>query len=285
MQLGELISEFRTRLTSVMDASEADAVTFRAFEDVLGIRRSDTVIRKQDKLDENTIDSMKRVLQRLEAHEPVQYVTGKAPFMEWTFEVRRDVLIPRPETEELVRWMLETIKPASTGNLIDLGTGSGCIPIAFKKNRPTWKVYAIDVSPAALEVAARNAQTIGADILLESDDILLTHSSAPWRMARFDVIISNPPYIPAEEMSTMHPRVVNYEPSLALFTPPSDPLIFYKSIRDLAIQQLEPNGWIFLEVHENFSESTLRLFQSPPFKMAEIKEDLFGKERMIRVRM
>ena len=265
-----------------MEAEEARTITGRVFEHVLGLRRSDMVLQRDEEISQEIEGQLMSYLERLEKNEPVQYVLQEAPFLGRTFFVDTNVLIPRPETEELVEWMLESTSGQSAGHLIDLGTGSGCIPISFQLARPEWHVKAIDISVQALEVAARNASVLNSTVIFEVDDLLSPNSTSNWRAQQYDVIVSNPPYIPLSERETLHERVRDREPSQALFTPDDDPLLFYRAIKNFAIHLLKPGGSVFLEVHENYAAQTLALFQHQDFSSSVLKNDFFGKPRMIR---
>ncbi len=265
-----------------MEKEEAQAITGRVFEHVLGLRRSELVLEGNRSVDAPVVKRLMDYLDQLAAQEPVQYVLQQAPFLDRLFYVDSQVLIPRPETEELVTWMLSTTANHGQGRLIDLGTGSGCIPVSFALDRPEWEVYAVDVSEDALNVAERNAAMHHAAIQFERDDMLSMAAEASWRTGKFDIMVSNPPYIPVSERASLHERVREKEPSLALFTPEDDPLLFYRAIRQLAITHLMSGGSLFLEVHAHFAKPTLALFQDNEFSSAELKNDFFGKPRMIR---
>ncbi len=284
MTWGELRDLFVQRLTAVMEPEDAQSVAYRLIEDWSGLKRMDVQIKFREVVDHVLEARFLAALPRLESHEPVQYVSGYAPFYGRDFQVAPGVLIPRPETEELVQWLLQTIKPAGEGTLLDLCTGSGCIPSTFSLERPRWEVQAVDLSECALEIARENSSSLGAKVDYHLGDVLSPDSTATWMNKSYDVITCNPPYIPSQEKESLHPRVKLHEPAMALFVPDEDPLLFYKAVRELAVDILKPGGWLFLEIHSRFAESTLRLFQSPPFKTAEWREDLSGHERMIRVR-
>jgi release factor glutamine methyltransferase len=284
MNLETVRSGYREKLAAVMSTEEAEAVTSRVFEEVLGLRRIDLVMNKELPVAPELQVRLEQVLLRLLSSEPVQYVLESAPFYGREFFVSPAVLIPRPETEELVRWMLESVKDASYGRLIDFGTGSGCIPVTFAVERPDWEVMAVDISPAALAVAEKNARKFSASVSFRQLDLLAYDSASSWPPAFFKVIVSNPPYIPESEADLLDDRVRKYEPGLALFTPEEDPLLFYRALQRLASVLLAPGGELFLEVHERYARETLRLFNDESFVGAELRNDIFGKPRMIRVR-
>ena len=235
----------------------------------------------QDKLiDENTAKQLETVLQRLMKHEPLQYVIGEAWFYNLPFFVNENVLIPRPETEELVDEVIKYLKNAPSKTLIDIGSGSGCIPVSIKKNIHAARVISVDVSKNALQVAEKNAEANKVSVEFLQLDFLddQQHGLLP----QTDIIISNPPYIPADEKESMDKNVTMHEPALALFVPQDDPLIFYKKIKHFADEHLNPGGRIFLEVHENLAKETAAVFDHENYK-TEIKKDISGKERMLLI--
>jgi release factor glutamine methyltransferase len=209
---------------------------------------------------------------------PIQYITGKTWFMGEPYIVNDQVLIPRPETEELVDWVIEyaAIK-GKVLRILDIGTGSGCIAIAIKKALPEAIVSAIDISTSAIKIAAANAATLKADIEFIALDILNT----AFLPGQYDVIVSNPPYIPMHEMKNMELQVTDHEPNIALFVPDEDPLVFYKAIARLAKLHLSTNGQLFFEIHYDQGDAMIALLDEMHFH-AELRTDLFGKDRMIR---
>lgn len=217
-------------------------------------------------------------LKRLKVGEPIQYVLGEQWFYGMKFKVTQDVLIPRPETEELVEFVLESLQPLSSEKLtiLDVGTGSGCIAIALKKHFPNATVFGLDISVGALKIAQQNAQEIGVEVEWLLADIF-TLKKIPYSV---DVVVSNPPYIPEGERNTMQPQVVHFEPSLALFVPDVNPLIFYNRILEFSNDNLARNGWIFFEVHQRFGNEVLKKTTSF-FKKAGLKTDISGNSRIV----
>ncbi|MCO5233824.1 MAG: peptide chain release factor N(5)-glutamine methyltransferase [Chitinophagales bacterium] len=219
----------------------------------------------------------KQVLLRLAASEPWQYVIGKEWFYDMELKVTKDTLIPRPETEELVSLVLKN-HSKSPLRLLDIGTGSGCIPIALKKQSPLWQVLACDISEAALEIAKFNAVHHQVEIEFYIENILApTQSLEP-----LDVIISNPPYIPLGEKTLMSNNVLDYEPHLALFVEDEDPLIFYRAIGNFAIYHLKPGGRLYFELNEFYAKPILELIESFHFKDVQLIEDFYGKLRILK---
>lgn len=218
------------------------------------------------------------VAEQLSAGRPVQYIIGKTEFCGEEFTVREGVLIPRPETEELVMWAREVAKEFPSPRILDLCTGSGCIAIALKKLIPAAAVTAIDLSAEALAIAQENATKLGADVRFLADDVL--KGVPQLQNESFDIIISNPPYIPISEREAMHINVTNFEPAMALFVEDSDPLIFYREIARIAKSRLSDRGALLFEIHELLADETLQMLQSEGFE-AELRHDFLNKPRMI----
>lgn len=218
------------------------------------------------------------VAEQLSAGRPVQYIIGKTEFCGEEFTVREGVLIPRPETEELVMWAREEAKEFPSPRILDLCTGSGCIAIALKKLIPTATVTAIDLSAEALSIAQENATKLGAEVRFLADDVL--QGVPQLGNEQFDIIVSNPPYIPISEREAMHINVTNFEPAMALFVEDSDPLIFYREITRIAKSRLSDRGALLFEIHELLADETLQMLQKEGFE-AELRHDFLNKPRMI----
>lgn len=275
MTVQEAFDQLTKLLLPPYGAEEARSIARIALEDGFGWKQPYGSL----KLDEKQIERLFAMATRLQAHEPVQYVVGKAFFYGYPFRVTPATLIPRPETEELVHWILED-RQESALRVLDVGTGTGCIPIVLQLKKPSWKVVAIDLSEAALEVAAENAAKLGAGVDFRQVDFL---TEAEWgRLGRFDLLVSNPPYIPQKESAMMEANVLQYEPHLALFVSDDDPLLFYRKIRDFAQVQLESGGSIYLEVNEFNAKQVMGLFAGPRWKEAVLKRDIQGKDRMLK---
>lgn len=218
------------------------------------------------------------VAEQLSAGRPVQYIIGKTEFCGEEFTVREGVLIPRPETEELVMWAREVSKEFPSPRILDLCTGSGCIAIALKKLIPAATVTAIDLSAEALAIAQENATKLGAEVRFLADDVLKGVPQLGDK--QFDIIVSNPPYIPISEREAMHINVTNFEPAMALFVEDSDPLIFYREIARIAKSRLSDRGALLFEIHELLADETLQMLQKEGFE-AELRHDFLNKPRMI----
>ena len=271
---------FLQQLKAIYSQSEATVITDWVFESIAGLQRFDIVKDPQQLLTNSIAEQLQTALADLLLHKPMQYVTGEAWFYNLKLFVNEHVLIPRPETEELVQLVLDSSVARSNPlpTILDIGTGSGCIALAIKKNLPAADVTAIDVSKQALYIASINAATYDADIIFLKVDFL---DESEWEsLPMFDIIISNPPYIPINEKANLDTNVTAYEPHQALFVPDNAPLLFYEKIATFGIKHLNPNGQIFMETHEDFAKETAALF-SENYKTVLIKKDLFGKERMV----
>lgn len=227
-----------------------------------------------------------QIIERLTNYEPIHYVLGETEFFNLKFKVNPDVLIPRPETEELVEWVSDDLKFVESSSdsaeqnmkILDIGTGCGCIPVALKKHHPKAQISAMDVSAEALVVAKENGVLNQTDVGFFQDDIL--NPKADER--KWNIIVSNPPYIPLDEKVNIDKQVKSYEPHVALFSPTEEPLLFYHSIAKYALQHLEPDGKIYLETHKNLSRDVAMLLGEYGFKDVIIRTDMSGNERMVR---
>ena len=224
------------------------------------------------------IDGVERCAAQLAAGCPVQYVTGRTEFCDMTFHVDGSVLIPRPETEELVLWAEQCAAGFQRPRILDVCTGSGCIAIVLAAHLPQAEVTALDISHTALETARRNAAMNGVSIRFIEDDALNGMPSLAGET--FDIIVSNPPYIPHSEIESMHVNVTRYEPHEALFVDDADPLVFYRAIARTARTMLSDDGSLFFEVHEAWAERTAEMLRGEGFGQTEVRNDLFGKPRM-----
>jgi len=267
-------------LQLIYDAGEAGSIASLVLEKLSGERAILRSPKKEMELTEAQEALLQQWLPRLATAEPVQYVIGEAWFDNTPFYVNNTVLIPRPETEELVHWVATVARQFGPGvRILDIGTGSGCIPIALKKRLPAAAIWALDTSAAALQTARTNAERQGTDIRLVQADILDEHQ---WEtLPVFDIIVSNPPYIPQAEENAMHRNVTAFEPALALFVPDQDPLLFYRVIAAFAKKHLAPNGRLFFEIHADGGADTTALLRAEGFT-AELRKDINEKDRMIQ---
>ncbi len=279
MMIKDLYRNFLVQLQKIYSLSEATAITEWVFEKMASLKRSD-ILKNPEKIITPVADKLiQETLQELLSNKPVQYVLGEAWFYRMKFKVNKHVLIPRPETEELVEQLITDRKSKLTDPaILDIGTGSGCIPIAIKKNLPASKLTAVDISTGALVLAKENAVLHNAAVNFILLDFLdqSNWSSLPF----FDIIISNPPYIPILEKEKLAKNVTDFEPHLALFVPNNSPLVFYEKIAAFGRDHLLPNGKIYLETHEDYAKETAALFRGH-YQTVMIKKDIYGKERMV----
>ena len=269
-------------LTSLYPDREAAVITDWVMENITGRKKIDRLIYKNTALSPAESDLLQRYSAELQTHRPVQYVLHESWFAGMKFYVDEQVLIPRPETEELVQWVVETLRSAGGPGrpaIIDVGTGSGCIAIAVQHLLPLARVTACDISEGALSVARRNAASLGSELNFLQLDILDPNQWAT--LPSFDCIVSNPPYIPIQDKASMTPHVLEFEPHLALFVEDKDPLLFYRAIAGLAGEKLSPGGSVLAEIHEDLAAPVRALFHEHGFQKVIIKKDMQGKDRMI----
>ena len=297
MTLLDFKLHFKNSLSEIYPTTEIDSFFFLLMEEYLDLQRIDTVLKPDFKIDEENLSILKKVLAKLQNEEPIQYIIGETEFYGLPFLVDEHTLIPRPETEELVEWILEEarslkVEAGSLGSLsiLDIGTGTGCIPISLAKNLPEAKISAIDVSVDALKIAKKNAALnkvqvdfLEIDILkIDSLNKMLKPVQHENNNCNFDIIISNPPYVRELEKVEIQNNVLQNEPHLALFVSDNNPLIFYDKIADLAKNHLTKNGLLFFEINQYLGKETCDLLNAKGFKNIQLKKDLFGNDRMIK---
>lgn len=263
------------RLSERYDEREARNLVNTLFDEFNGWSRAELVLHSNDRLGESELLRYHFALKRMMQGEPVQYVLGCGWFMGMKLRTTPAALIPRPETEELVRLVLER-NTLSAPAILDVGTGSGCIAIALKKHLPEATITAIDISEEALMLAESNANSLEVNVELKVVDVLKNNS-----LGKFDIVVSNPPYIPVSEAASMAKHVTEHEPHLALFTENDDPLVFYRRLMELTPTMLRPGGCVCCEIHENLADDLLQLAQHYPIQTPEIHRDLQAKNRMI----
>ena len=269
-------------LKNVYETDELRNIIELVIEHITNLSRAEQVKNRLAYLTCTQLENLDAITERLKKKEPVQYVLGEAWFAGMKFKVNKNVLIPRPETEELVDWIVKESQKlkVKNQNIIDIGTGSGCIPITIKKKLQVANVSAIDVCSEALFTATENAIELNAEVGFLLVDFL---DEEKWNeLAQYDVIVSNPPYVKQSEINTMHERVKDFEPHLALFVPDEDALIFYKKLADFSSKHLNPEGSLFVEINEALGEAVVKLLQSAGFVNIELKKDMQGKDRMVR---
>ncbi len=274
----QVSAHFKQVLDGIYPQVEIKNFVWFVFEHLFAYSKIDIIMNETRELDSDQQTFCNDALDKLKQQVPIQHIIGSTEFYELNFNVNKHVLIPRPETEELVHWILGDNK-LSTPKILDIGTGSGCIPISLKKNIPKAEISAWDISPEALDVAIGNANLNTVEINFELMDALNPVISND---NKYDVIVSNPPYIRALEKKLMHQNVLSHEPHLALFVKDNDPLLFYRAISKLAFETLNTNGCLYFEINEALGKETCDLMRGIGFKNIELRKDLFGKDRMIK---
>ena len=281
MLLKQYKIHFFDALKNIQDEQEIESFFFILTEYLHNLKRVDVALNPNFELSEDDVKKWNAILLDLQQEKPIQYITGEAWFYGLRFEVNENTLIPRPETEELVEWIIESQKSkvqSQKFEILDIGTGSGCIPIALKANLPQVNVSAIDVSEEALEVAKRNAAINKVDINFIQANILEVEDLN----CHFDIIVSNPPYVRVLEKQEIKKNVLDYEPHLALFVDDNDALLFYRKIAQLALINLAPNGLLFFEINQYLGKETVGLLENLGFKNIELRKDFYGNDRMIK---
>lgn len=274
--------QLKEQLQQLYDANEAAAISHMFMEYITGLGKLERLDKKDVLLTSKQQDIYDIRSKELVRGKPVQYVTGKAWFLGREFSVNENVLIPRPETEELVQWIASETKDQGSKikNILDIGTGSGCIPVSLKLALPEVVITSCDISNEALNVARTNANKLNAIVDFVQLDFLDTGQHN--KLETFDVIVSNPPYIPAEEKGRLHSNVKDYEPALALFVPDNDALVFYRAIALFGKQHLAANGYIYCELDAAHAEECKVLLEDAGYKNVELKMDMYGNWRMLK---
>lgn len=269
--------EFIRELSSIYNKEEATALFSWLSEDLLHLKTHDFLLQTEVDIDTNQLNTFVQAKSRLLKQEPIQYILGYTEFFGLKINVTPDVLIPRPETEELVQWVLEDYKAqVHQLSLIDIGTGSGCIPVALAKNLPQAKVMGLDISEHALQLASSNSELHDAKVEFIKSDVLQLKA-----LPEVDVIVSNPPYVKYDEHLKMKDNVLKHEPHLALFVANDDPLIFYKKIAELALNA-KKKPVVYVEISQYLAQDTSQLFKDFGFEQVEIKKDFRGNDRMLK---
>ena len=266
----------RQSLQSLYDTREINNITDCVLEHLLHTDRTHLLMERSSVLSESVHQQIEAIAMRLHSGEPLQYILGTAPFYGMDLHVSPAVLIPRPETEELVEWILSE-NDMSPRRVLDMGTGSGCIALALAQNRPSWSVEAIDISNEALDLARKNADENGIKVDFRQQDIL----QIPSQQEIYDIIVSNPPYITPSEKKQMHCNVLDFEPHLALFVPEDDPLLFYRAIARFASTVLKPGGQLYFEINRQFGQETLNMIQQESTLQPTLRKDISQNDRMI----
>jgi release factor glutamine methyltransferase len=278
----DVFARFKENLSGIYESNEIKSLTLLTLSEITGSSKA-AIKAFTDR--ELLVDQAKKtddILSELKTGKPLQYILGHTEFYGLPFKVTPAVLIPRPETEELVEWVLSSIKSnqLAAGSLLDIGTGSGCIPISLKKHLQGFDVASIDISSEALAIAKQNAELNNVDVNFIEGDVLNLKSEV--EHSTFDIIISNPPYVTLQDKQLMHANVTDFEPHTALFVPENDPLIFYRAIADFALKRLNKNGLLFFEINESYGNETVELLNHKSFRNIELRKDMSGRDRMIK---
>lgn len=273
--LSGLLSYFKRKLSENYEEREIENIFYLICYYQFGLSKIMVAVEDR-KLTESELLKIREYVHRLQNNEPIQYILGETEFYGLKISVNPSVLIPRPETEELIELILKQTKVS--GRVLDIGAGSGCIPIALKKNRPGFDVFATDISDKALELAKENAVINNVNVEFIKSDILEDDLNS---IPILDLIVSNPPYIPLSDKNEMEARVLEFEPDIALFVPDNDPLIFYKRIGQIGRQKLNEGGKLFFEIHEGLGNEVRGLLEGLDYHQVTIHKDLQGKDRMV----
>lgn len=273
-----IVNEIRNALREHYPDSEALALAKMLLVEAFGFSTLELYGGKDKEISGKRLDVLNEMIARLKKNEPIQYVIGAEVFCGWTFEVNENVLIPRPETQELVHWIVADWKSDAPCRILDVGTGSGCIAISLSKLLEGAEVEAWDISEGALRVARRNADRNEAQVLFRRVDVL----KACTEDCRYDVIVSNPPYIAESEKQDMEANVLEWEPHTALFVPDADPLLFYRRIAELGVSMLNEGGALYFEINRAYGEETVRMLEGLGYKQIELRKDNWGNDRMIK---
>ncbi len=276
------ISHIRQTLGQHYSSSEINGFIRIIFESVCGYSLTDLILYKNNILSDSLRKQIDKIVERIDQNEPIQYVLGRSLFCGISFSVTPDVLIPRPETEELVE-LITARHAGSAPRILDMGTGSGCIAVSLAKKLPESRVEAWDISEKALQVARKNAQENQANVTFKQVDI--TRELPPEAVQPYDIIVSNPPYVCLREKAEMERNVLDYEPHLALFVPDEDPLLFYRAILRAGKRLLAEGGFIYFEINRMFGHQTVSLLRQNGYEKTEIIQDLSGNDRMVAARL
>ena len=279
MILKSLRTYFNNALLGYYPENEIESFFNLLSEKILKMKRVDIVLNLYKVVLGKKYDKFQIAIDRLKKYEPIQYILGDTVFCGLNFKVNNAVLIPRPETEELVDWIIKDNISKTSINILDIGTGSGCIPITLAKNLPNAKLYSVDISKDALKLAKENAKKNEVEVNFIKADIL--NDSLNFEDMTFDIIVSNPPYVRQSEKSLMKENVLNYEPHLALFVDDEDAFVFYKRIVELSDTLLKQEGSLYFEINEGLGEGTMNVMNNR-FKNVELRKDINGKDRMIK---
>lgn len=281
MKLKDYRKYFTEQLSTLYDTAEAERFFIITLEELKGWNRSRLALNPDEELTPDEVRQWDEVLQHLKEQKPIQYIFGKAWFYGLEFRVNENTLIPRPETEELVEWIISENKNRQDITILDIGTGSGCIAVSLAKNLPYAKVFALDVSEQALEVAKHNAKANGTNVTFIKEDILSVEALPQ----QFDIIVSNPPYVRHLEKAEIKDNVLQYEPHLALFVEDNDALLFYRTIAQLGKSSLKKGGMLYFEINQYLGYETVKMLADSQYQDIILKKDMFGNDRMVKAKL
>jgi release factor glutamine methyltransferase len=297
MKLYEAEQYIKEGLKEIYGVAESASIADLAMEHLTSLSKPDRIARKEETLSDVQAADLEKIVKRLKDHEPIQYVMNKTWFYGMELYVDKNVLVPRPETEELVHWIISDVKAAGLDvferkpmkadetaklKILDVGTGSGCIALALKKTMARAEVWGCDKSEEALNIARRNGSAL--DIRIDFQGVDFLDAAQQKQLPTSDIIVSNPPYVPLKDKETMQANVVGFEPHMALFVPNDDALLFYKALAQFGKERLHKNGSIYMEIHENLGNAVVELFRKEGYTAIELKKDMQGKDRMVKVR-
>jgi release factor glutamine methyltransferase len=295
MKISEATIWLRKELEKIYSTSESASIATMAMEHLTGLSRSEQLKKQEEPLQVHSLHELTTMAHRLGGHEPIQYIIGNCWFYGLNLFVDKNVLIPRPETEELVDWIIKDVsekkldvfdKTATSSDqttvlkILDVGTGSGCIALALKNKMQRAEVWGCDLSEEALNVARRNGSSL--DIRVDFQGVDFLDPSQQRLLPSVDIIVSNPPYIPLKDQHEIQPNVLDFEPHTALFVPDNDPLVFYKALSEFGKIRLHPAGSFYMEIHEGLANEVASLFDIAGYKNIEIRKDMQGKDRMVK---
>lgn len=281
MKIKQYKSFFLEQLALLYDETEIESFFYIILENKNNLKRIDLALNIDLEFSEKNLTIWNEILEKLKLEIPIQYIIGTTSFFDLEFEVNKNVLIPRPETEELVDWIVMSNKNSNNLQILDIGTGSGCIAISLAKNISNAEVFALDVSINALATARKNAKTNKVNVTFIQKNILEVVDLNQ----KFDIIVSNPPYVRNLEKHEIHKNVLDNEPHLALFVDDNDALVFYRKIAELAKINLVENGQLFFEINQYLGKETIELLENLGFKNIELRQDIYGNDRMIRLQI
>jgi release factor glutamine methyltransferase len=271
------IRHIQSELQGLYPDTEIKSFSNLIIEKLTGFSRTEIILNKNTLFSDDQRHVIESFIEKLKINIPIQYILGETEFFGLPFNVNESVLIPRPETEELVDWISNEADRNSHLHILDIGTGSGCIAISLKHELPNAQVEAFDISEEALQTATGNARRNKLEVTFTRTDIL----NAPDFDQKWDIIVSNPPYVTEQEKDEILPNVLDNEPHLALFVPDNDPLLFYRRIAQFALKHLHPNGKLYFEINREFGKETAELLTEAGFLNVELRKDISGNDRMI----